>query len=274
MPPPAAVEGGEAGGGERQQQQQGVGQMFTGIIRIAVIYYFASKFFSSNKPSSSGSGPSVQISNLFQKSESLDMWFYLSEHEKFNEFGNEDLLIWHESNIPYAVWGPESTKTLSLKYYPSEALKHNGSLFAHVFFAPVVTYLPKSKANKKKSLLGNSKDSSEDDLVSEGVEKPQADLKDDGPAEYISYWKPNEYVVDDFTKYSQRAIPPNVAPYMNIEPTAGNYYPTVYFNEFWLLRDKLIAINDTVTELPLHLEVAPISMMTQWQLFLQIDQSF
>lgn len=49
-----------------------------------------------------------------------DMWFYLSENEKFTEFGNEELLIWHESNIPYAVWGPESTRTLSLKYYPSE----------------------------------------------------------------------------------------------------------------------------------------------------------
>lgn len=60
---------------------------------------------------------------------------------------------------------------------------------------------------------------------------------------------------------------------INIESTTGNYYPTVFFNEFWLLRDKLIAINDTVTEVPLHLEVSPISM-TKWQLFLQMDQSF
>ena len=90
-----------------------------------------------------------------------DMWLYLSEHEKFNDFGNEASLVWHENNIPYATWGPESTRTLSLKYYPSEvrclfswllygccslrehevdvfifqALKNNGSLYAHVFFA-------------------------------------------------------------------------------------------------------------------------------------------
>lgn len=91
-----------------------------------------------------------------------DMWFYISEHEKFNEFGSESALVWHETNIPYAVYGPESTRTLSMKYYPSEvslivctkfdswflsstiwryiyfffqALKHNGSLYAHVFFA-------------------------------------------------------------------------------------------------------------------------------------------
>ena len=58
-----------------------------------------------------------------------------------------------------------------------------------------------------------------------------------------------------------------------MEPNSGNYFPTIYFNEFWLLRDKLIPINETVKELPLNLEVGPISM-TKWQLFLQIDQSF
>lgn len=62
-------------------------------------------------------------------------------------------------------------------------------------------------------------------------------------------------------------------PDLNIDPFTGNYYPIVYFNEFWLLRDKLIPLNETVTELRLNLEVGPISM-TKWQLFLQIDQSF
>lgn len=60
---------------------------------------------------------------------------------------------------------------------------------------------------------------------------------------------------------------------MNVEPGTQGYYPTIFFNEFWLLREKLIPINETVTELPLNLEVGPISM-TKWQLFLQIDQSF
>ena len=49
-----------------------------------------------------------------------DMWLYLSEYEKFNDFGSESSLVWHETNIPYAVWGPESTRTLTLKYHPSE----------------------------------------------------------------------------------------------------------------------------------------------------------
>ncbi|OVA01069.1 Cleft lip and palate transmembrane 1 [Macleaya cordata] len=293
MAPPA---GGQEAAAPQRQQQQGFGSSITGIIRIAVFWYFASKFFSPKKPTE----PALQISNLFNKGETLDMWVYLSEYEKFNDFGNEEALIWHEASIPYAVWGSESTRSLSLSYTPSEALKHNGTLYAHVFFArsgyppdpsdpeyqplaafgrthPIVTYLPKSKASKKRSLLGDSdsKGSEESEQVSEETDESQIDAKDDGPTEWISYWKPNITInlVDDFSRYSQNAAPPNVAPYLNVEPTTGNYYPTIFFNEFWLLREKYIPLNETVTELPLNLEVGPISM-TKWQLFLQIDQSF
>lgn len=142
MSPPAAAAGGGGGQPQRQQQQGGFGQSITGIIRIAVFWYFASKFFSPKKPVD----PSNLISNLFQKGEPLvrlflnqetssffafhccmiffgvfqDMWLYLSEHQRFNDFGNEASLVWHETNIPYATWGPESTRTLSLDYHPSD----------------------------------------------------------------------------------------------------------------------------------------------------------
>ncbi|KAF3444206.1 hypothetical protein FNV43_RR13896 [Rhamnella rubrinervis] len=294
MAPPAEGAGGGEGRPQQQQQAGGFGQSLTGIIRIAVFWYFASKFFFPKKTSE----PSILISNLFQKAEPLDMWFYVSESEKFNDFGNEDALLWHETNIPYAVWGSESTRSRSLKYYPSEALKHNGSLFAHVYFArsgypadpndpeyqnlsvfgrthPIVAYLPKSNADKRRSLLGNPKGTDEAETATQVIDETEGDSKDNGPVEWVSYWKPNITInlVDDFTRYPHNAVPPNIVPYLNVEPSSGNYFPTVFFNEFWLLRDKLIRINETVTELPLNLEVGPISM-TKWQLFLQIDQSF
>lgn len=50
------------------------------------------------------------------------MWLYVSEQEKFSDFGSEDALLWQETNIPYAAWTPDSTRTLSLKYQPSEVL--------------------------------------------------------------------------------------------------------------------------------------------------------
>lgn len=47
----------------------------------------------------------------------------------------------------------------------------------------------------------------------------------------------------------------------------------MYFNEFWFLKDKLVLLNETVKEIPVNLELGPISL-TRWQLYLQVDQSF
>lgn len=67
MPPPAAGGGGGGGGGAQQQRQQATGFGLSGIIRMVVFWYFASKFFSPKKPAD----PSILMSNLFQKGESL-----------------------------------------------------------------------------------------------------------------------------------------------------------------------------------------------------------
>jgi len=74
MAPPAAGGGdggGGAGGGRQQQQQQaGFGQTIAGVVRMAIFWYFASKFFfSPKKPADST--PAIQMSNLFHKGEPL-----------------------------------------------------------------------------------------------------------------------------------------------------------------------------------------------------------
>lgn len=78
MEAPAVVDGGGGGGvgvgGRRQQQPAGMGQMLTGIIRIAVFWYFASKFFG---PKRSPTQSTTQISNLFHKGEPLVGYFSL-----------------------------------------------------------------------------------------------------------------------------------------------------------------------------------------------------
>ena len=76
MAPPAAGETAAAGGDAQPQQQRqaggGFGQTITGIIRIAVFCYFASKFFSpKQKPVDPSKPPPHLMSNLFQKGEPL-----------------------------------------------------------------------------------------------------------------------------------------------------------------------------------------------------------
>jgi hypothetical protein len=57
-----------------------------------------------------------------------DLWVYVSEESQFTNFGNEKALIWHETNIPYAVWTPDSVRHKKFTYRPSEAVQHNGTL--------------------------------------------------------------------------------------------------------------------------------------------------
>jgi hypothetical protein len=49
-----------------------------------------------------------------------DMWLYLSENVNFYDFGNEAALVWQETNVPFAVWGPNSVRKHKIVYHPSE----------------------------------------------------------------------------------------------------------------------------------------------------------
>lgn len=64
-----------------------------------------------------------------------------------------------------------------------------------------------------------------------------------------------------------------IVEHMSFDPVAMEYYPTIFFNEFWLLKDYLIPMNETVTEVPLFFT---LTSMTQWKfsLFSQMDIAF
>ena len=60
---------------------------------------------------------------------------------------------------------------------------------------------------------------------------------------------------------------------MIFDKSEDYYYPTIFFNEFWLMREHLYPINDTTQELPLHLSYSTISLW-KWQMMIQMEQSF
>jgi hypothetical protein len=57
-----------------------------------------------------------------------------------------------------------------------------------------------------------------------------------------------------------------VSPYLLLN-AEGQQYPIFYFDEFWLLRDKLLPMNDTLDSVPLH-----ITVKTQKFWWMQIQQ--
>lgn len=41
----------------------------------------------------------------------------------------------------------------------------------------------------------------------------------------------------------------------------GSYFPILYFNDFWLLRDKLVYMNESLASVTLHFELGQIGSM-------------
>ena len=73
--------------------------------------------------------------------------------------------------------------------------------------------------------------------------------------------------VDDFNGYPYpRGVPVHMRDTMRFHPDTVEYWPTVYVNEFWLLKDAHVPLNASVAAANLTLTVAPLSMF-KWQLY-------
>jgi Cleft lip and palate transmembrane protein 1 (CLPTM1) len=159
-----------------------------------------------------------------------------------------------------------------------EQVQQNGTLWAHVFvakhgheldpkssgysvkdayhtFRPMNHILAKKKVKRTKKLLGGDGDDIPDDVVKEPSQGPIL----------ASYYHPNytlSFVPDSgVMRYPQ--VPPPSRQFISLEATGardpsgqnGWYYPIVYLNTFWQLRDYMTELNDTVKTLPLHIDL-------------------
>lgn len=222
---------------------------------------------------------------MFRKGDRVDMYMFISEEPHIRHYGqHEHELVWIEKAIAMTV---EDPRQLTYTYRPSEAVHNNGSVYLHVLFAVpgmsidngspdynedamfggvlnLIAYLPKPKNATGVNLLSGDK-----------MEEPEPTEKVK-PDEIVSYIKPNATVqiVDHFFSYQKRsAIPAQVAEVIQLTSDYTMHYPIVYFNEFWMLRDKLIPMNETVDEVTMHLEVGWTSFW-YWQMMEQMDKSF
>lgn len=53
---------------------------------------------------------------------------------------------------------------------------------------------------------------------------------------------------------------------MQFDAVSGDYYPIVYFNDYWNLQKDYIPINETLNKLPLRITYCPLSLW-RWQLY-------
>lgn len=259
-------EGGQNDPNAGQQRQQP--NIVASVLRMVFMWWILS-FMRGNKPK----GPSRPLVNSFTRGELVDVALYLTETPRITNKMFEPEPALRMEKIGLATH-PASGMNLTLDL--PEGAKHNGSLFLHAFFArhghemnmydkefngddvfhgvvQMNKYMPKRKHKVQKKLLeSNDRDESEEE------EEKQEVVEDDGDnkIEIISYWKNMMTVamVDDFSKYTNISVPPHVAQMMELQDEE-HYKPMIFFNEFWVLKEGMIPINETIKTVPLEVSM-------------------
>ncbi|KAI9923241.1 hypothetical protein PsorP6_001463 [Peronosclerospora sorghi] len=243
------------------------------------------------------------LTNSFHLGDRMNLRVYVTRdaHFSFADQRNaaarqreQETLRWFDDSLTYdATPNPEREDGVwlrELNVTVDDHLLSNGSLYAHVFLTKeghspnpadrmydamssihraleLTTFRPPPKIIKKRNLLETqeeAKESNEDEQS-----RPDANL-------YIAMWKPFFYVnvVLDQTTYSASQPPPSfMLTEMNMDKEAGLYSSVLFLNEFWLLEQHLIPINDTVTALPLKISFYPLPMY-KYALYTQMEQNF
>uniref|UniRef100_A0A0X3Q0C2 Cleft lip and palate transmembrane protein 1 homolog n=1 Tax=Schistocephalus solidus TaxID=70667 RepID=A0A0X3Q0C2_SCHSO len=269
----------------------------TFIFRLLFTYFIFSMFRKNPQPPVPqtdkhgllipASGPAT---NMYQKDDLLDVFVYLTESANPPEFTDESTLFWHLKNVRYGDWeGGEShdgSYTMTKTFKASEALMNNGSMFIHTFIVKAgyspdphseqryskqyTIYASKMITRYRKRRITRTVN-----LLTGQSETPAEILADPSippDAKYMplsTHWHPNLTInlVDDHTNWVPGSVPSPINEYIRFYPLTNQYYPVVYFNDYWNLNEEYMPVNATTPELTLRLTFAPISLF-KWQMFL------
>lgn len=224
---------------------------------------------------------------------SLDLSIYVSPSLVMPALSKVDLstLVLQEKNFTLGDW--KDTREIDTAFKVPTEVKNNGTLYAHFYIAqhgsaldPIASnynvatayhfyrafnvVMPKKKKAKTKNLLKGSDES--EDMVEEVTTGPV----------FGSYYHPNFTMsfIPDSGLQSYGAMHPAVRQHVHLESSGARdssgqntwYYPILFVNTFWQLRDHMSELNSTVETLPLHIT---LNNMANWKmsLFASIDES-
>jgi hypothetical protein len=196
-------------------------------------------------------------------------------------------LTQQNKNIRYD-FGSENERNVTIPIRTTEYMRNNGSLFAHVFYhvdgvSPdpghasykergvlyavhsMTRFLPRPKKVVKANLLSGA----------QAPVDPLGNVTDDRLNETISFFVPTLHLglVVDHSVYKPGSLPPQMAEAMQFVAGTGEYFPPLFFNEFFLMREHLVPMNETVSVVNLTLSTYPLSLL-KWQLMSQMMVSW
>uniref|UniRef100_A0A6I8MY17 CLPTM1 regulator of GABA type A receptor forward trafficking n=1 Tax=Ornithorhynchus anatinus TaxID=9258 RepID=A0A6I8MY17_ORNAN len=248
--------------------------------RIFIIWAISSWFRrgpAPQDPSSPGAALRVPSPYLFP-GPLMTLHVYVSEHEHFTDFNSSSALVWSSRTCVRDWTSGRACRRLlrPLRELPiPQSVQQNGSMYLHVYFTKSGFHPdPKHKAlYRRLATVHTSRMINK--YKRRRFQKPRTLLtgetdraEDFGPVEVISHWHPNLTIniVDDHTPWVKGSVPPPLDQYVKFDAVSGDYYPIVYFNDYWNLQKDYFPINNSLQHLPLHLSFCPLSLW-RWQLY-------
>uniref|UniRef100_A0A1I8FTN5 Cleft lip and palate associated transmembrane protein 1 n=1 Tax=Macrostomum lignano TaxID=282301 RepID=A0A1I8FTN5_9PLAT len=292
---PAAAAGDAQQGGEQQQRPNGWAMVKGFIVRMLIIYFISSLFRRGQQPqtapgdpsapASAGSGFRVPCQNIFPKNSKLDLWIFVNEQQNFTRFNEASDLFWHQPGLVYGDW--ESGENRDGVYYKHgkikvpETVMKNGSLYIHTFVVrPGNSPDPSSRYHDKRYTMHSGRMltkykrrrvSNTQNLITGSTEGPLDKEGLAGGTTHLppsTHWHPNLTIslIDDHTPWTPGSLPPPLDEYVQFHPPTNEYYPILYYNDYWNLNSDYMPVNDTTPLLNLTVTFQPLSLF-RWQLY-------
>lgn len=231
------------------------------------------------------------IAPIWPTNSTIDLSIYVSPSVAMPAFKSvkSETLVLEEKG--FTIWNWKENREIETSFPVSKEVQNNGTLWAHFYVAlqgaaldptardydvakayhfsrPLNHVLPKKKIHKTKNLLAGSE--------GEGMKEP-----DPGPI-FASYYHPNFTLsfIPDSGVMGYTTINQALRQYVVLEGTGARdpsgqhswYYPILFPNTFWQLRDHMTELNNTVTRLPLHIK---LNNLANWKfnLYATMDDS-
>lgn len=266
------------------------------LMRLMFAYFIYSLFRRNPTPSGPHAGGGLPgtilgpATNMFAKGDVMELYAYVTESEEFSNSTYKASPFWHKPDVHYGDWesgeGKDGTYTFADTIKASESLMNNGSLYLHIFlvkegFSPnpadednysakytlhryrTLTRCKRRKISRTMNLLTGETDAPSDLIATESTPSEAKFLP------CSTHWHPNltMLLVDDNTPWTQGAVPSPIKEYMEFYSPTNEYYPVLYFNDYWNLNEQYFPVNSTTPELELRLTLSPTSLL-RWQLYL------
>ena len=233
-----------------------------------------------------------KIAPIWPMNSTIDLSIYVgsSAHIPSLATVNPKTLVLREKGFALGDW--KESRTVDTRFFVPKEVHVNGTLWAHFYVAlhdhpldpaakdydtakayyfsrPLSQILPKKKIVKTKNLLAGS----------DGQLEARADEID--VPKLGTYYHPNftmSFIPDSGTQMYP-AMHPAIRRHVELERTGARdasgqnswYYPILFVNTFWQLRDHMTELNSSVTSLPLHIT---LNNLNNWKfsLYASIDE--